>query len=169
MKARLAALVLTLGAVAPACAVDGLAFIEDRRVEIVSPGYREIVDLPVTIDWDITNEGTGTELGAGTAFGVYVDIDPQPPGEDLDYFGRNDPTCRADEGCPDEKYLRQRGIYTTTGTEISFPNLPIAPGVDIDRGDPDFHDITIVLLDTDGRRIGESAWATIFEVRRGGD
>lgn len=154
--------------VAPACTFQGLAFIEDRRVEIVSPDYREIVELPVTIDWEVTDEELASRLGTETNFGVYLDIDPQPPGESLDNFGRDDPTCRRDEGCPDEKYLRQRGVYVTSETEMTFRLLPIAPGVDLERGDPDFHEVTLVLLDEEGRRIGESAWAITFEVERKG-
>jgi hypothetical protein len=106
-------------------------------------------------------------LGSATRFGLFMDIDPQPPGESLDYFGRNDPTCKRDPDCPDTRYLRQRGIHVTTDTEMTFKTLPIAPGVDLDRGDPDFHEATLVLLDEEGKRVGESAWAIIFEIERG--
>jgi hypothetical protein len=165
---RLLAVVAIALAVAPACQLQGLAFIEDRRVELVSPEYREIVGQPVTIDWEVTDDALAEELGSGTQFGVYMDIDPQPPGEPLEYFGRDDPTCRRSPTCPDEKYLRQRGVYTTTDTEMTFRFLPVAPGVDLEQGDPDFHEVTLVLLDEEGQRIGESAWAIIFEVGREG-
>ncbi len=161
--AALATCVLLVG-----CSTAGLAFIEDRRVEIVSPDYRQLVDLPVTVDWEVTDEGLQQDLASGARFGVYVDIDPQPPGEPLEYFARDDPQCRRSITCPDARYLRQRGIHTTTETEMTFGSLPIAPGVDLERGQPDFHEVTLVLLDESGTRIGESAWAIIFEVDREG-
>ncbi|MGH2806758.1 MAG: hypothetical protein ACRDKT_05725 [Actinomycetota bacterium] len=152
-----------------ACQLQGLAFIQDRRVEVTSPGYREIVDLPVTVDWDVTDEDLEASLGDDIQFGVYVDIDPQPPGEPLEYFARDDLRCKRTTGCPDEKYLRERGVYTTSETEMTFRLLPIAPGVDLERGDPDFHDVTIVLLNDEGVRIGESGWSITFEIDREGE
>jgi hypothetical protein len=154
--------------VAGACTTQGLAFVQDKRVEIVAPRYRDIVELPVRIDWEVTDDGLEADLQSGTHFGVFVDVDPQPPGQPLDYFARDDVRCRESSTCPDARYFRQRGIHTTTGTEITFPTLPIAPGVDLDRGDPDIHEVTVVLLDDEGRRIGESAWSITFEVQRGG-
>jgi hypothetical protein len=155
--------------VASACTTTGLAFVQDKRVEIVSPRYRERVQLPVRVAWEVTDNGLEADLQSGTQFGVYVDVDPQPPGQPLDYFARDDARCRESTTCPDAHYFRQRGIHTTTGTEITFPTLPIAPGVDLDRGDPDFHEVTIVLLDSEGVRIGESAWSITFEIQRGGE
>lgn len=167
MRTPVLTLAIALTIVATACQLQGLAFIEDRRVEVVSPGYREIVSQPVTIDWEVTDDDLAAGLGTSAFFGVFVDIDPQPPGESLDYFARDDPTCRRDKGCPDTRYLRQRGIHVTPDTEITFRFLPVAPGVDLERGDPDFHEVTLVLLDENNRRIGESAWTATFEVERG--
>lgn len=150
------------------CTTEGLAFKKDERVEIVSPGYREAVELPVTIDWEVGDEELQSDLSSELTFGVYVDIDAQPPGESLEYFARDDLECRESPTCPDERYLRQRGIHTTTDTEITFNQLPIAPGVDIDRGESDFHEVTLVLLDENGIRVGESGWLIIFEIERVG-
>jgi hypothetical protein len=165
---RIAKAIPLLLLVAGGCTTQGLAFVQDRRVEIVEPGGRERVDLPVRVAWEVTDDNLRTELQSGTRFGVYVDVDPQPPGQPLEYFARDDKRCQASSTCPDERYFRQRGIHTTTATEITFPTLAIAPGVDLDRGDPDFHEMTIVLLDDEGVRIGESAWSITFEVERPG-
>ncbi len=151
-----------------ACSTQGLAFVEDQRVEIVSPGYRELVDQPVTVDWEVYSDELEDKLASGLSFGVYVDIDPQPPGEPLEHFARDDQECLESPTCPDTQYFRQRGIHTTSETEITFGQLPIAPGVDLERSDPDFHEVTLVLLDSNGVRVGESAWAIIFEIDRGG-
>ncbi len=151
------------------CQLKGLEFRQDRRIQVVAPDYRELVELPVTVDWEVTDGTLAGNIGEATQFGVYVDIDPQPPGESLDYFGRDDPVCMKQQDCPDEKYLRQRGIHTTSETEMTFAVLPLAPGVELENGDPDFHEVTVVLLDEHGVRIGEGAWAITFEVQRGGD
>jgi hypothetical protein len=159
---------LLLALTSSACQLEGNAFLQDRRVEIVSPDYRELVDQPITVDWEVTDEELEQRIGSDIQFGVYMDIDPQPPGEPLDYFGRDDPQCMKQEDCPDEQYLRERGVHTTTETQMTFQTLPIAPGVDLENGDPDFHEMTLVLLDEQGVRIGESGWAATFEVDRGG-
>lgn len=151
-----------------ACTTEGLAFVQDRRVEVVEPEYREVVDSPVRIDWSVVDEELTNDLGVGTQFGVYVDIDPQPPGESLDYFGRDDAECQKIATCPDSRYLRQRGIHTTADTEMTFPSLPIAPDVDIERGQSDVHFVTLTLLDMNGVRLGESAWQITFEIDREG-
>jgi hypothetical protein len=162
--------VLTLFALflSSACTTEGLAFQRDERVRIVSPDYREIVDLPATLDWEVTDDALAQRIGDDVQFGLLMDIDPQPQGESLDYFGRDDPTCRRDPGCPDEQYLRQRGVNVTSETEITFNTLPIAPGVDLEGGQPDVHFATLILVDSSGARLGESAWQITFEVERGG-
>jgi hypothetical protein len=149
-----------------ACTTQGLAFVQDRRVEIVAPGYRELVEFPVTVDWEVESAELEDELASGVTFGVFVDIDPQPPGEPMEYFARDDQQCLDSPSCPDAKYLGDRGIRTTSETEMTFETLPIGPGVDLERGDPDFHEVIIVLLDEDGVRVGESAWRITFEIDR---
>ena len=161
----LTALVLLL---LPGCTTEGLAFVRDDRVEIVEPSYREALDLPATVDWEINDPDLTAQIGDDILFGVYLDIDPQPPDESLDYFGRDDPACKP-PGCPDEKYLRQLGIYTTSETEMSWQQMPIAPGVDLERGQSDVHEVNLVLLDRSGNRIGESAWHIVFEIERTSD
>ena len=148
------------------CSTEGLAFKQDKRVSFVSPRYREKVTSPVVVDWELNDFelGTPTDEGTPTQFGVYVDIDPQPPDEPLAYFARDDEACLRSKSCPDEKYLQRMGVHVTDDTEMAFNNLPPAPGVDVEGGDPDVHEVTLVFLDTDGRRVGESAWAIIFEI-----
>jgi hypothetical protein len=97
-----------------------------------------------------------------------MDIDPQPPGESLDYFGRDDPTCQNSPSCPDAKYLRQRGVHVTSESGMTFSNLPIAPDVDLEAGQSDIHFATLILLDPEGIRVGESAWQITFEIDREG-
>lgn len=169
-RVRLFAVLVALGALSAGCsAADGLVFRQDRRVALESPEYREVVDLPVTLDWTV-DDGLAAALADPSAppegFAVLIDVDPQPPGEPLRYFARDDDTCRADDGCPDLGYLAARGIHVTRDTSFTIERLLPAPGVDVDRGDRDIHEVTLVLLDADGIRLGESAWTFTFEVRQ---
>lgn len=162
--------VVVLALLATGCSTSGLQFREDDRVAITTPRYREKVELPLTIDWEVhafevTGPGGQARDNAGY-FAVLIDAEPPPPGESLAYYGRDDTSCRPEAGCPDEDYLAARGVYTTTQTEFHVERLAPASGVDVRAGDPDRHEVTIILLDGQGRRIGESVWTQPFEVVR---
>ncbi len=153
---RRTALVVALAVTALAgCGVRGLAFREDTRVDIVAPADREVVALPVTVRWTVRDFG-------GT-FAAIVDGSPQPPGEPLGWFARNDDSCRASDGCPDEEYLANRRVFVTPEREFTVVRLP---DTEIDGRRREFHEVTVVLLDGEGRRVGESAWSVEFQVER---
>lgn len=149
------------------CVPQGLAFRVDERLVFRAPEDRSTVTLPVTLDWDIrdfdvTGPGGEPREDAGY-FGVFVDTTPVPPGKSLAWVARDDTGCRADDGCPDAEYLEARGIYTTTETELVLEQLPRL-GNDDDRRER--HRATVVLLDAEGRRIGESAFEVLFDLER---
>ncbi|MFN2595093.1 MAG: hypothetical protein ABR579_09430 [Actinomycetota bacterium] len=150
------------------CALSGLAFEQDQRLQFEAPSYRQKVNLPYTIRWSmsdfqVTGE-TGQSAESSGYFEVLFDTGPQPPNEGVDYFARDDRSCVASDGCPDRHYLAQQGVYTTTDQFFRVHHLAPAPGVDLSRGQPDIHDVTIVLLNGAGKRIGESSWTTSFEI-----
>lgn len=151
-----------------ACIPEGLAFVEDDRLEITAPEGNTEVDLPLTIEWtiedfEITGPGSPVSKDSGY-FGVFVDETPQPPGKPLEWFARDDVRCENTPGCPDKTYFTDRGIHTTTDTELTIEHLP---DQDTATG-RETHEITIALLDGSGRRIGESAWyVTVFYQREG--
>ncbi len=145
---------LALGALA-GCGVRGLAFREDTRVDIVEPADREVVALPVTVRWTVRD--------FGGSFAVVVDGAPQPPGEPLGWFARDDDSCRARVGCPDEEYLANRRVFVTAEPELTVERLP---DTEIEGRRREFHEVTVVLLDGEGRRVGESAWSVEFQVER---
>ncbi|HVF20490.1 MAG TPA: hypothetical protein VNA14_09635 [Mycobacteriales bacterium] len=156
-------------ATATACGfgTDGLAFTNDDRVTITQPADRERLRLPVTIDWTVEDFGiTQPGLGRGDDqgyFAVFVDRSPVPAGKTLAHVARDDRSCRRDDGCPDADYLADRNVYTTTRTRLVIDTLAKTAR----DGRREFHDVTVVLLDSDGRRIGESAWHVRFELERG--
>lgn len=155
-------------ATSSACVPEGLAFRTDTRLEITSPEDRAEVTLPLTVSWtvrdfEIVKAGQSDSSGDAGYFGVFVDSAPQPPGEPVSWVARDDPSCRAADGCPDKEYLALRGIYRTTDTSITLAQLPQPVGEPATR---ERHTITVVLLDPDGRRIGESAFAVDVTVDR---
>ncbi len=162
------ALVVALLFVLPSCGVSGLNFEQDERLTITAPDDRAEIRLPFTVTWDVTDfEVTGPD-GAGRDdagyFGVYVDRAPQPPGKTQAWIVRDDPDCRQRPSCPDEAYLAQAHIYSTQERTFTTDRLP-QPSSDAPRR-REFHEVTIVLLDGRGQRIGESAFIREFEVKR---
>lgn len=162
---RLAA-ALVLVSAASACSAGQLQFRQDHRLSFSAPESRERVTAPLTISWSMEDfEATGLdgsrEKGRG-AFAVFVDRAPMPVGKDLRWLGRNDPGCKRDARCPDEKYLSDRGVFVTTSSSVTVEQLPrVGDGV----GDEQ-HYVNVVLVDGTGHRIGESAWYLPFQSKR---
>ena len=158
--------VIGLAALLTGCVPQGLAFRTDDRLSIRSPQDRQTISLPLTLRWDIrdfTVAGPGGPVQPDTGyFAVFVDSTPVPPGKPLRYLARKDTTCRTDDGCPDEKYLNDRNIYTTTKTQLVLSRLPQTA----EDGKRERHRATIVLLDAKTRRIGESAFELSFDLDR---
>ena len=159
--------ILTLAASALAltltsCGISGLSFVQDERVDIVRPKERSEVRVPVTIEWTVKDFEVGP--GAGS-FGVFVDRAPTRSGQTLAWLFRGDDTCKGDDGkklCATPDFLTQRNVFQTTDTEFTIQLIPKLTGNEKRR---QFHEATIVLLDEDGRRVGEGAWSVQFEVK----
>ena len=158
--------VVTLCAALTGCVPEGLAFRTDERLTFVAPEDRSTVSLPVTIDWDIRDfmvmQPGGEPREDAGYFAVFLDRAPVPPGKPLRWLARKDRDCRSADGCPDAAYLAERGVYTTTETELVLQQLPRTSGDDRRER----HYATIVLLDARGERIGESAFEVAFDVER---
>jgi hypothetical protein len=170
VRTALPALAVVLMALTSGCVPQGLAFRVDDRLTILSPKARSEVTLPVTVRWSVrdfavippaSTESAGSDSGY---FGVFLDRPPQPPGKPLAWVARDDRGCRPADGCPDAEYLADRNIYSTTATEIVFRQLPRPSS----KKGKERHQVTIVLLDADGRRIGESAFHVDFTLNRKG-
>ena len=131
---------LVAGALATGCVPEGQLFREDERLSIVSPEDRSEVTLPLTIEWDVDGfEIAGPDSAPATTesgyFAVYLDQSPVPPG------GR---VVEASE------------VFVTTRTSLLVE--------DFLGEDEEQHTATIVFVDTDGNRIGESAFGVTFTV-----
>ncbi len=136
---------------------QGLAFRQDDRLIITQPRDRAVVRLPFDTSW------TAQDLPAGTRFVVLIDRTPPPAGEGLDWFARDDPRCRRDGGCPDAEYLRGLHVFVVDQTSLTVASVP-RPQRPHER---ELHDVTVVLIDEEGMRLGETAATVTVEVRGG--
>lgn len=166
MRRALGWLVVTGAVLLGGCGYQGLSFFVDERVDITSPGDQAEVALPVTVEWTIEDFSvtgpTDSDDGGAGYFGVLVDRAPPPPGRTLESLVENDQLCQLTEGCPDEQFLADRDIYSTSDTSITIERL-----ADLGFGGrSEFHEVTIVLLNGRGERIGESAFRVEFELDR---
>ena len=160
---RVLASVALLAALA-GCGTDGLAFREDTRLDIVEPADRARVALPVTLRWETDGLRLGDPDGP-QAFAVFVDREPVRPGRSLRDVG--DDECKKTPGCPDPTYLRERHVHVTTETSLVLEAVPDLRS-STRTGASDRHEAVIVLLDAEGRRMGEAAYAAEFTVEREG-
>ncbi|NEE04365.1 hypothetical protein [Phytoactinopolyspora halotolerans] len=161
-RAGCAALALLALAV-PACGGRDLLFVQDDRLTVLAPENRASAELPVSVRWRIddfrvVSPGSAPASPDAGFFGVFVDRAPIPPGETLEELAADDPECVRIRSCPDSEYFAIRGAYTTTDTSFTLDSIP---RIGTDHGS-DVHTVTIVLLDSEGRRIGESAWYAEF-------
>ena len=152
------------------CAINGLNFVQDKRVTIVSPRDRAKVKLPVAIRWKvhdfrITGRDGSRRIDAGY-FGVYIDQSPQSPEKTQASIVRNTEGCRLNPECPNKEYLASLNIHSTTETQFTIESIP-EPRTDTAQRRREFHEVTVVLLNGRGERIGESAFKLEFEVDRG--
>jgi hypothetical protein len=141
---------------ASGCSVNGLSFVQDDRVEILSPGMNERVELPLAVKW--------TAEDYDGDYAVFLDRSPMKPGQSLlSLVSESDP-CRAEPGCPDAQWLADHQVYVTnTTTTLHIEQL--ADRRESNRSE-DRHEVVIVLLDASGRRVGESAFTNEFIIDR---
>lgn len=135
--------------------VSGAVALDDG-LEIVAPDPLDVVRAPLELRW----EG---DVADGSAFAVFIDRRPMAPGQSLNEAFED--ACEDIPRCPDEAFLRARGVYVTDEEELSVPLLMPRGGVD-GASDLDVHRATIVLVDRDGVRQGEQFWSTEFRVQR---
>ena len=147
-----------------------LNFTVDQRLQFQAPPARTLVTAPVTVRWTMTGfraevPGSGPASEEAGYFAVFVDRAPIRPGQTMRAVATGDELCLHRPGCPDAAYLAARQIYTTTATSLTLQQIPPLSG-DAER--VQYHSVTVVLMDTTGHRIGESAWQLDLRMRRPG-
>lgn len=152
---RRVALALLLVFSAPACAVNGLSFFHDYELDVHVPDENAEVSLPFQVRWEADSR-------AGY-FAVFFDRSPMRPGKPLLSLVPSGDPCREQQACPDAAWLADHGVYVTDKPEIVVERL--ADKRENNRS-KDRHELTIVLLDNEGRRVGESSYHREFIVER---
>ena len=168
-----AVLACALVALCAACGVahpGELSYRTDKRLHFLSPPARTLVKTPIDVRWairDFTVQTPGSAPPSENAgyFAVFVDRAPIKPTETMRVIAKRDEVCLHRPGCPDESYLEDRRIYTTTESGLTLDQIPPIAG-DTER--VQLHLVTVVLMDTSGHRIGESAWQLDLRMRRAG-
>jgi hypothetical protein len=155
VKRRLAVAAIAVRSLSTSgCGLHGLDFVKDERVHIESPRPNSEVRVPFDVRWSVEDfDGS---------FGVFVDRAPPRPGRTLASLAEGDAVCKVTAGCPDAAYLAGHRAFTTTDTSFRVEQLP---ELTRDR-EREAHEVTVVLLDDEGRRVGESAFRVEFHVRR---
>jgi hypothetical protein len=160
---RLAAAAVTAVIALSGCGlthVHDLSFRVDKRLHFLSPQSRSTVSQPLTVSWTMSDfqvAALGSQPPSRDAgyFAVFVDQAPIKPDATMKSVASGDAACQADPKCPNQAYLREHDVFTTTKTSIRFPQIP---DIANSKQTLQVHSITVVLMDTSGHRIGESAW-----------
>ena len=145
-----------------ACGVSGLSFKQDKRVDIVRPRDRAEVRLPITVAWTVKDFSVGPGEGS---FAVLIDREPPRPGKTLPWLFRGNDSCKGVEGkalCATTEFLEQRNVFQTTETSFTVRQVNKLTGNEKRR---QFHEVIVVLLDAQGRRVGEGAWSVQVDVK----
>ena len=135
---------------------DGLLFAKDTRLKIVSPRASATVSLPVHLRWT-----TKVPQGSPLQYAVFVDVLPVHPDQNLRSVAG--PSCARISSCVDVALLNRHSVYLTSRPSLDLETLPI---LGPPQGEPDVHQVSIVLVDPEWRRVGESAWSVDFVLRK---
>jgi hypothetical protein len=127
-------------------------------MRVVTPAQGASVSLPLRVNWVV-----GRTAGNATRFAVFVDRSPMPPGHDLAWLARGDESCRRSSSCPDETWLNNHGVYTTSSSATTVRAVPSSVLGDRKRADGG-HRVVVVRVDSAGRRVGEQVAARLFFV-----
>jgi hypothetical protein len=140
------------------CRSTGLLFHKAEDLTILSPASNSVVQAPITMRWH-----TEHRPPTGTQFAVFVDRVPIGPGRTL--RDAADRLCKREPDCPDNQYLNAHDIYVTEESSLVIDNLP---DQHYRHGRvPGEHELSIVLLDVSGHRVGESVYSVVVRLDRG--
>lgn len=142
---RGAALALALLSSGALSACGPYLFRQSDRLEIAAPASNSTVRQPLTIRWQAHDFAAPRD----GRYAVFVDRDPMGPGGSITDYAATD----------------RAGIYVVDGTSLRLRLL--LPLAGVDPAEQNHHDVTVVMLDRSGARIGEYAAFTEFTVASG--
>ena len=148
--------------------LQDLNFRVDNRLHFTAPKDRSLAHQPITLRWRMDNfriAAKGSEppsRGAGY-FAIFVDHTPIKPGQTMKAVASDDHYCQRTPSCPNADYLTRHEVYTTTSTVLTIPLVTPVSG---NKEKVQTHTFIVVLMDTSGHRIGESAWELDLRIRK---
>jgi hypothetical protein len=161
---------VALGATGCATSLHGLEFHNDNRMKITSPHENDLVSAPFTLRWTmkdftVAREGGGPVEDDTGYFAVFIDRAPVKPGQTLAAVSTNTPSCQHTTLCTTPAYLAGEQVYVTTNDEVRLRSV-----ADIlsNNESTQFHTATVILMNTAGERISESAWTVEFKMHSSG-
>lgn len=158
-RSKAAALGLAcLAALSTGCSVPS-ALRPDTSIRISVPTDLSLVTLPVTIRWH-----TSRTPDRATAFAIFLDRAPVPPGASLADVGAGDLSCTRTKSCASEDYLRAHGVIVTKDADVVLASLPVSDGL-AKADQPAVHQATVVFLDSALHRVGQSGALISFRVK----
>lgn len=150
--------------------LQDLNFRVDDRLHFTSPEDRSTVARSFTVTWTMS-DFTVAPLGSAPPtrdagyFAVFVDRTPIKPGQTMKSVMHDDLACQRNPRCPTTRQLKDLGVYTTTGTSVRINQVSNVTG---EHARLQHHYVTVVLMDTAGHRIGESAWELDVRIPKAG-
>lgn len=150
--------------------LQDLNFRVDDRLHFVSPDDRSTVARAFTVTWTMDDftvlpEGSAPPTRDAGYFAVFVDRTPIKPGQTMKSLFTDDQACQRDPKCPTRGKLAELGVHTTTNTSVRIAQIGDITG---DKERLQHHYVTVVLMDTAGHRIGESAWELDVRIPKAG-
>jgi hypothetical protein len=150
--------------------LQDLNFRVDKRLHFLAPKDRSTVTRPFTVTWTMSDfrvatKGSEPPTRDAGYFAVFVDRAPIKPNQTMRSLAGKDQACKVDPKCPDRSYLEGLGVYETTAPMVRLKQIPDVTG---DKERLQHHSITVILMDTAGHRIGESAWELDVRMQRAG-
>ena len=154
MTRKRAAVVAALVLAAAGMAACGQTpFVADQTIHVLTPAPLATVSAPFVVSW------TGAGL-SDNRFAVFVDRTPIAPGHSLRDLATDQ--CKRQPGCPGDVYLAGLGVFLTDSDRVTVPVLqPLAGGTASRQAHP-VRTLTLVVMDAQGRRVGDSAWQVEF-------
>lgn len=161
---RVALVAALVGLAATGCGITRVdapvSFKAEHRLDVEAPEPEAEVQLPVTVRWTADDY----PRHEGEHFALFVDRAPIAPDREVRFRvcteGEKQPPQLGQlrKPCKDDRET----IFLTTRTSFAFDCFE--PRFTAPKRERNKHTVTIVLLDRDGRRIGEDASSVRFEI-----
>lgn len=150
-----------------ACSAQGIALETNRSLTLLAPTDGGTVAMPFSVQWRVDNAALRQQLASGARrLAIFFDRSPMPPGET--FHAVADKECRQTPGCPDTAYLTDRDIFVATASSLPLSSFQVddLPDTRTPHQRKDQHQLTIVVVDASGRRVGEAAFEAEFDISR---